>query len=295
MGMVALGSRVGVKQFSQEDLDMLVSIASVAALRVRNVALAEEAAARKVLERELALAHDMQMSMLPRRMPSRASIDLAARLTPARSVGGDLYDFVEDGDNLWFIVADVSGKGVAAALVTAVVKTLFRAMAPGETDIARVLSRMNDELCRDNDQMMFVTAMVGCVNLNTGQLSLGDVGHNPAFLIGADGRLTPASVPKSIAFGVLPDAPFEAGSLDLARHRMLVLYTDGVTDARSVKGDMFGQERLEAALRESGTREAASGVLDHLYSRIESFAAGAPPEDDITVLVLRYDASRTPR
>ncbi len=285
-GMIALSSRLAVRKFSQEDLDMLESIASVAALRVRNVGLAEEAAARKVLERELALAHDMQMAMLPRRRPAHASIDLAAHLTPARSVGGDLYDFIEEGARLWFIVADVSGKGVAAALVTAVVKTLFRAMVPGETDLSRVLGRMNAELCRDNDQMTFVTAIVGCVDLDTGRVVLGDIGHTPAFLVGDDGTVTALDVPKSIAFGVMPGAPFATGAFTLGPTDALVLYTDGITDARSVRGEMFGTDQLEGALRGAGGRSAA-GVLERVQSAVETFASGAPPEDDLTILVLR--------
>ena len=127
LGLIALCSRASVRRFSENDLDLLVSLASAAALRVRNVELAEEAAARKVFEHELAIAHDLQMSMLPRDLPARPEVALAARLQPARSIGGDLYDFVEDECRLWFIIADVAGKSVAAALYMAVAKTLFRA------------------------------------------------------------------------------------------------------------------------------------------------------------------------
>ena len=129
LGLIVLSSRAGVRQFTQHDLDLLVSLASAAALRVRNVALAEEAAERRVLERELAIAHDMQMSMLPKPMPDQPEVSVAATLKPARSVGGDLYDYWIAGDRLWFIVADVAGHGVGAALYMAVVKALFRACA----------------------------------------------------------------------------------------------------------------------------------------------------------------------
>ena len=132
LGLIVLSSRAGVRQFTQHDLDLLVSLASAAALRVRNVALAEEAAERRVLERELAIAHDMQMSMLPKPMPDQPNVSVAATLKPARSVGGDLYDYWMAGDRLWFIVADVAGHGVGAALYMAVVKALFRASAHGD-------------------------------------------------------------------------------------------------------------------------------------------------------------------
>jgi serine phosphatase RsbU (regulator of sigma subunit)/pSer/pThr/pTyr-binding forkhead associated (FHA) protein len=288
IGMIALSSRAAVRQFSQQDLEMLESLASAASLRVRNVALAEEAAERKVLERELALAHDMQMSMLPRCFPDRQEIDLAASLTPARSVGGDLYDFVVAGDRLWFIVGDVSGKGVAASLYMAVTKTLFRAMVQIEgIDLAGVLGRMNRELCRDNDQMLFVTALVGHLALLTGEVTLGDAGHNPAVLISPAGTLSQPRVPKSIAFGVLEDAVYTEGRFTLERDATLLLYTDGATDARNPAGDIFGDAALEDAIATASKRTAAA-LVNAVIERVEAFSAGAPPEDDLTLLAIRY-------
>jgi serine phosphatase RsbU (regulator of sigma subunit) len=288
IGMIALSSRAAVRQFSQQDLDMLESVASAAALRVRNVALAEEAAERRVLERELALAHDMQMSMLPRHLPDRPEVDLAASLTPARSVGGDLYDFVVTGDRLWFIVGDVSGKGVAASLYMAVTKTLFRATVQIDgIDLPEVLARMNRELCRDNDQMIFVTALAGHLTLSTGEVALGDAGHNPAVLISADGRLSHPTVPKCIAFGVLDDAVFTEGRFTLGRDATLLLYTDGATDARTPTGDIFGEAALEATIAASAGA-SSTGLVNGIIRRVEEFSAGAPPEDDLTLLAIRY-------
>ena len=287
IGMIALLSRVNVRKFAEQDLDMLGSLASAAALRVRNIALAEEAAARKVLERELALAHDMQMAMLPRRMPERPEIDLAASVTPARSVGGDLYDFVLTDVGLWFIVADVSGKGVPAALYTAVAKTLFRATVQSSVTVADVLTRMNAELARENDQLMFITAVLGYVCFATGEVMLGDAGHNPAFLLRRGGGLELPSVPKCMAFGVLEDTPYEHGVVHMRPNDTLVLYTDGATDARAPDGELFGSDRLEeAVIACSGL--AASEMLQSISGVTMRFASGAPPEDDVTLMVLRY-------
>jgi serine phosphatase RsbU (regulator of sigma subunit) len=292
IGMIALLSRVNVRKFSEDDLDMLVSLASAAALRVRNVALAEEAAARKVLERELALAHDMQMAMLPRRMPDRPEIELAASVTPARSVGGDLYDFVATPAAIWFIVADVSGKGVPAALYTAVAKTLFRATVQASTTIGEVLTRMNAELARENDQVMFITAVVGCLSMATGEVMLGDAGHNPALVLRRGGRVEKADVPKCMAFGVLEDTPYEHAVVTLQPGDTLVLYTDGATDARAPNGEMFGSDRLEEAVAACSGLTAAQ-VLQSISGVTVRFAAGAPPEDDVTLLVLRYRGTQT--
>lgn len=287
IGLISLCSRASVKQFSEQDLDMLVSIASAAALRVRNVALAEEAAARRVLQHELALAHEMQMAMLPRRFPERPEVELAAMLKPARSVGGDLYDFDLDGDRLWFIVADVAGKSVAAALYMAVAKTLFRATTRGDADLAGAVSRMNEELARDNDRLMFVTALVGYLDVTTGEVAIVDAGHNPVVMIGADGRLSTPEVTKCVALGVVEDFPFTATRLTLERGASLVLYTDGMTDARSKTGEMFGMARLMRAMTAAATQPAATFVTSVIRT-VETFASGAPPEDDLTLLALKY-------
>ncbi|HYN10330.1 MAG TPA: SpoIIE family protein phosphatase [Vicinamibacterales bacterium] len=287
IGMIALSSSVNVKQFADQDLEMLVSLASAAALRVRNVALAEEAAARKVLDRELSLAHDIQMAMLPRQQLERPEIDLAARLTPARSVGGDLYDFAVDGDRLWFIIADVSGKGVAAALYMAVAKTLFRASVRPDLGPADVLSRMNRELCRDNDQIVFVTAAVGHLSLTTGEVALGDAGHNPVLIVGPDGRSRTPKVPKCMALGVVADTPYTDGHFMLAAGEALVLYTDGATDARDRGGDMFDLDRLTNVIERCGGKSAEE-IVAGISDAVGTFAAGAPPEDDLTLLVIRF-------
>jgi phosphoserine phosphatase RsbU/P len=287
LGMIALFSRASVRKFADPDLEMLMSLASAAALRVRNVELAESAAARRVLERELALAHDMQMAMLPRRRPEQPDLDIAATLTPARLVGGDLYDFVVAGDRLWFIVADVSGKGPAAALYMAVAKTLFRAIVQPGVKLPDALARMNRELCRDNDQLVFITALVGHLSLPTGDVEIGDAGHGPALIVRPDGRLDRPPIPKRMALGVMEDTTYETGPFRLERGAALVLYTDGVTEARSRSGELFGDARLEKALRSCGGRPADE-TMRTVVAAVEQFAAGAPPEDDITLLVVKY-------
>lgn len=291
LGLITLCSRVAVRRFAQPDLDMLVSLASAAALRVRNVALAEELAARRVVEHELALAHEVQMAMLPRAMPAREGLALAGQLKPARSVGGDLYDVVLEGDRLWFIVADVAGKSIAAALYMAIARALFRASVRGAADVAIVAARMNEELARDNETMMFVTAALGCLDLRTGRVALVDAGHNPMLVCcGAEVREV-SGVPKGTAFGVVPDAVYVQGTVALPDGGVLVLYTDGVTDARSAAGQMYGDARLWEALTEGGAAPAT--LVPHVIESVERFAAGTPPEDDLTLLALAYSPPRS--
>ncbi len=294
VGMVAVYSRTSVRRFGEEDLELLVSLASAAALRIRNVKLSEAAAARCVQDRELALAHEIQMAMLPRVMPERAEIEMAAALIPARAVGGDLYDFLIVGDAVWFVVADAAGKGVSAALFMAVTRTLFRAVAHGDATVSSVVERMNAELARDNEQQFFVTAIVGRIALGSGELVYCNAGHPPplrAEATGAAGAV--AAAPAGIALGVLEDATYEPARVTLVPGEVLLLVTDGVTEAINPRGELFSDARL---LREFAacSAESATQIVDRVLDAVNAFAGAAPQEDDITVLALRFKGAAPP-
>ncbi|CAN5840428.1 SpoIIE family protein phosphatase [soil metagenome] len=288
VGMVTIYSRAHVRRFGEEDLELLVSLASAAALRIRNVALSEEAAARRVQDHELALAHEIQMAMLPRQFAERPELEMAGRLIPARAVGGDLYDYLLIGDTLWFIVADAAGKGVSAALFMAVTRTLFRAIAQSESSVAAVVGRMNEELARDNERQFFVTALVGRLELPTGDLTCVNAGHLPPLRANAAGTVDAVEAARAgIALGILEDAVYDEGRVKLAAGDVLLLFTDGVTEAINASGEMFSDARLHEAFVRSASMPAAE-MIDGLVARVNRFVAGAPQEDDITVLALRY-------
>lgn len=293
VGMVAIYSRAHVRRFGEEDLELLVSLASAAALRIRNVALAEEAAARRVQDHELALAHDIQMAMLPRRFPQRSELEMAATLIPARAVGGDLYDFLLDGDSLWFIVADAAGKGVSAALFMAVTRTLFRAMAHGDATVGSVVSRMNAELARDNERQFFVTALVGRLDLRSGALAYVSAGHPPPLSATAAGVTALDAAEGGIALGIVEDAVYHEGRVSLAAEDVLLLFTDGATEAVSATGELFSDGRFLDRFSASAARPAAE-IVAGLVDAVNGFAAGAPQEDDITLLALRYKGAAEP-
>ena len=286
LGMVALYSRVHVRQFSEPDLELLVSIASAAALRVRNISLAEDAAERRLLERELAVAHDIQMGMLPRAMPAVPGIELAADLRPARAVGGDLYDVFMVGDELWFIVADVAGKGVGAALFMAVTKTLFRALAPAGESLAAVMTRLNAELARENERQIFVTALAGRLRAADRVVEYANAGHGHPMLVGPVTAGTIEAGAGGPALGIVEGAEYTAGRLPVPSGAALLIYTDGVTDARDAAGAAFGDRRLEQCLARCAGGPAAK-IVATVMSTVATFAGGAPQEDDITVLAVR--------
>ncbi len=286
LGMIVLNSRLHVKRFSEEDLELLVSLASAAALRVRNVTLAEEAARHLVLAKELDLAREVQMSMLPREFPKRAEFELAARLKPARAVGGDLYDFLADERRLWLLLGDVSGKGFPAALTMAVTKTLFRALVQVETSPAAVLGAMNRELARDNESGMFVTAFAACLELASGELEFSNAGHNRPYLLqnGSPHRVDDAA---GTALGVIEGAPYRSGRLRLRPGDALYLYTDGVTEALEPGREQYSEARLEAWLR-TVAGLSAQDIVDGSLAAVQDFSGKAPQSDDIAILAVRY-------
>jgi sigma-B regulation protein RsbU (phosphoserine phosphatase) len=163
---------------------------------------------------------------------------------------------------------------------------LFRASIQSGLGPAGVLALMNRELCRDNEQFVFVTAAVGRLAFATGEVTLGDAGHNPVLLIGSSGRAATPHVPKCMALGVIPDTPYTDGQFVMSPGETLVLHTDGVTDARNPAGDMFGFDQLVQVVEQAGG-ESAESIAAYVNAAVVSFVAEAPPEDDLTLLVVR--------
>ncbi len=289
LGMIALYSSAAARRFSEPDLDLLVSLASAAALRIRNIALVAQEAARRVTDRELALAREIQMGMLRRRPLGSSEVDVAARQVPARQVGGDFYEYVADEGRLSFIVADVSGKGMAAALMMAVSLTLFRGIAALRLPIGEVVARLNREIARDNERAMFVTALAGCLDLATGRLELVNAGHNLPYALGPDGAVRMLAPRNALALGVLEDSAFPVTECRLERGEGLFVYTDGVCDAVDGTGGAFGVAGIERYLSEAGGASAGA-ILDGMLETLAAFAGGAAQEDDITVMVIRRAA-----
>jgi sigma-B regulation protein RsbU (phosphoserine phosphatase) len=252
--------------------------------------LKETTAAKERIERELQIAHEIQMSMVPKifpPFPDRSEFDIFAALVPAKEVGGDLYDFFFiDDDHLCFAVADVSGKGVPASLFMAVTKTLFRATAGNGGTPGEILARLNTDICRDNESCMFVTFFCGILNIRTGQVDYSNGGHNLPYYRHGDG-VSPLENFGGIALGLVQQSPYTAGQMVLRPGEALLLYTDGVTEAMDLSRTLYSDERLEQFL---GTNRgsAARQIIGDLISDVRHFAGDAPQSDDITILALHY-------
>jgi serine phosphatase RsbU (regulator of sigma subunit) len=287
LGMIALNSRLHVRRFSEEELELLVLLASAAALRLRNLALVEEAARHLLLDKELKLARDVQMTMLPARFPRRAEFEVAAALRPAQAVGGDLYDCVDDERRLWLLIGDVSGKGFPAALLMAVTRTLFRTLIRTEPSPAAVLGAMNRELARDNESGMFVTAFAACLAPESGELSFANAGHNRPYVLSPDGSLRRLDEATGIALGVVGTHAYEAGRLQLSPGEALYLYTDGVTEALAPGRQQYSEGRLQRCLRGLAGASAEQVVAQSLAA-VKKFSDSAKQSDDIAILAVRY-------
>jgi sigma-B regulation protein RsbU (phosphoserine phosphatase) len=277
--------------FTRDDEGLLQAFASHAAVAVDRAQLVEALVEKQRIEESLRLAHDIQMAMLPKQFPQEPTFELAAALGPARSVGGDLYDFLLARDRLWFLVGDVAGKGVAAALYMAVAKTLLRASMQSGSPLSVVFSRVNRELCASGEGAMFVTVFAGCLEMRTGEVVTANAGHNPPYRLGHGGSLTRVMEPRGIPLGVIEGYEYPTGHLRLEPGEGLYLYTDGVTEALNESGEQFSAPRLEAYLAGGAAAPAPDLVLGSLGA-VQAFVGSARQFDDITVMALRYLGSR---
>jgi sigma-B regulation protein RsbU (phosphoserine phosphatase) len=249
------------------------------------------------LQEELDAARRLQMAMVPQSFPAPSPdfpIDLCASMEPAREVGGDLYDFfvTEDG-MLCFLVGDVSGKGMPAALFMARTKSLIRIatelMRSRQGTSARpaeIIGRVNRELCQNNGDMMFVTLFFAMLGPGSGELEFCNAGHNAPYRLNRQG-LEVIEGAKGIILGVRPDAVYTTGRTSLAPGESIYVFTDGVTEAADQQGELFAEARLEAVLRAAGGCSTAAEIVTSVAEAVRGFVGNALPSDDITMLAVR--------
>ncbi len=250
-------------------------------------------AAKERIEGELTVARDIQMSIVPKifpPFPDTREIDIHASIESAREVGGDLYDFFfVDDDHLFFVIGDVSGKGVPASLFMAVSITLLRAKTKERIQTDNILYRVNNDLCAGNDASMFVTTFCGILNIRTGEVVYSNGGHNPPYIRRASGDVEPLSCHSGLPLGVMEDFAFDRDVVPLQPGDTLVLYTDGVTEAINGQEEFFSDGRLEDFLKNTGNIHSARDLVQSLSDTVHAFAAGAVQSDDITLLVITYN------
>ena len=240
-------------------------------------------AAKAAMMSELNVAHSIQMSMLPKTFPAfpdRKDIELYASLTPAKAVGGDLYDFFIREDSLYFCIGDVSGKGVPASLVMAVSRTLFRNIAAHTDKPSHIVETMNVNICDGNDNCMFVTLFVGVLDLLTGRLRYCNAGHESPYIQDA---LLPCD--SNLPIGVMSDLKYSEQEIDLVPEMTLFLYTDGLTEAENAERELFGKQRIDNVITTfSGTPQQ---LVETMTEAVHQFVGDTEQSDDLTMLAFR--------
>ena len=249
------------------------------------------AAAKQRMEIELNVGRDIQQSMLPEDGPLPPAIALAASMDAAREVGGDFYDYFPlSEDEYCFCVADVSGKGVGAALFMAMTKLLIKSRAQDDRLPSKILTRVNADLAADNPECMFVTVFLGVINLRSGEISYTNAGHNPPLLRRADGTVAEVDAQHGPVLGIEEDREYGQGSFVLGQGEVLLVFTDGVTEAMDIADQPYSDERL-LALVENLDQPSPAQLLAAVRTSVDEFAQGAEQADDITMISLQFKGS----
>jgi sigma-B regulation protein RsbU (phosphoserine phosphatase) len=297
MGLIVVASADPVN-YAAGDLKLLNTLALQSATAIENARLFERTvqAARDrerllALHKELEVASAIQKSILPSTFPpfpERSEFEIHAAMTPATEVGGDFFDFfLIDEGRLGFVIADVSGKGVPAALFMAVSRTLIKATALRGLPPEECLSEVNRVLALENASSMFVTVFYGVLDLHGGEVTYCCAGHNPPYVLRADGRVEVLERTGGMALGVLDTVTYSSKRLRLEKGDGLFLYTDGITEAMDGDHNEFTDRRLEQCLRQV-PRKSLVELIDGVVAEVTSFVNGAPQADDMTTLALRY-------
>jgi sigma-B regulation protein RsbU (phosphoserine phosphatase) len=257
--------------------------------------LKTETAARERIESELRIARDIQISMLPSKFPpfpDRKEFDIFATMDPAREVGGDFYDFfLVDEKRLCFIIGDVSGKGVPAALFMAISKALLKTEALSGLSPDAILYQVNKILIPDNPSCMFVTIFCVLLDIETGEIEFSNAGHNPPLICTDSAGFEYLKIPGGFVVGVMENAEFESKKLILKPNDTIFLYTDGVTEAMNEQHKLFSEERLKDCLMKLKDKDITS-IVNGTREQVKSYVQEALQSDDITMLALRYNGKK---
>ena len=274
------------------DLDDLQRTIDKAVEQIEYIRSAQKEHAQLVdIQTDLSVAREIQHAILPRtfdlKLQDADKVNIYASMLAAKDVGGDFYDFFPiDDHRMGFTIADVSGKGVPAAIFMAVSRTLIKATGLQDKPTNECMSTVNDILCDESVGSMFVTVFYGIYDLQTGQITFTNAGHNPPYILKADGQVEVVKSPCNLVLGAVPDMPFSCDTLELEPGDTLFMYTDGVTEAENKNHDQFGESRLEEALAECMGADSKH-IVDTVNTKVKEFINGAAQSDDITQLVIR--------
>lgn len=290
LGFISLGQKLSEEPYSGSDLRLLRTLASQTGLAIDNSRLASayarEASQREKLNREVEIAREVQERLFPQKIPSIAGFDIAGGCRPALAVGGDYYDFLLLGENkLGVVIGDISGKGIAAALLMASLQASVRSQSQAGLPIASLIAAVNTLIYESSTASRYATLFYAQIDTKTLAMDYCNAGHNPPLLLRAGGGVEKLEIGGTMV-GLLPRFPFQQGRVQLAAGDLLLGFTDGISEAQNAAYDEWGEDNLAAATRAAGAMPAAQ-LIPHLMTAADAFVAGAPQHDDMTMVVVR--------
>ncbi|MCK9627480.1 MAG: fused response regulator/phosphatase [Bacteroidales bacterium] len=243
------------------------------------------------IQQDLNVAREIQLGILPKvfpPFPNRKEFDIFASMTAAKEVGGDFFDFfMINNDSLGFVIGDVSGKGIPAAIFMAVSRTLIRATGLKGMSAGECMQYVNNLLCNESVSSMFVTVFYGIMNMKSGVLEYANAGHNPPYVIRADGKVEKVESTGNVVLGCLEDMEYTTRTIQMSPQDSIVLYTDGVTEAFNKKGEEYGEGRLVSLLETLG-QKSVENTITSIAEDVSGFSEGTAQSDDITMLCMKY-------
>jgi len=287
IGIIYLDSPHFVHEFTREDLNLLTVMANIAAIRIEHARLSEVEAVERVLARDMSQAAEIQRRLLPTKVPQMAGVELAGYNAACRTVGGDYYDFIPfPGGEIGMIVGDVAGKGMPAALLMSSLQARVQVLFDEPHDLASRVTRLNRSISTNCPDNRFITFFVGSLDPRNGEFTFCNAGHNPGILVRQNGDVEWLSG-GGIILGIMPQATYEQSTRRVEPGDTLVLYSDGVTEARQPNADEeFGEERLADIVAELRGQPAAS-IVEGVIQRLTAWMDGVPAADDVTLVVAR--------
>ena len=291
IGLIYLDSPNLIRQFTSDDLNLLTVMANVAAIRIEHARLAEIEQTEKLYAKELAQAAQIQTGLLPSQSPELNGYSLGGFNAACRTVGGDYFDYIEFPEGMiGTIVADVSGKGLAAALMMTSLQARCQILFSSASNLARDVARLNTVVTKNCPAGKFITFFIGVLEPVSGRYAYCNAGHNPPLIVRASGATDKLEGGGGVVLGILPVFPYEQDEITLERGDVAVLYSDGVTENFAVDRDEeFGEDRLADVIRAHAT-EPVDTIIAHVRDAVNAFTGNAPAADDFTLMLVRREA-----
>jgi sigma-B regulation protein RsbU (phosphoserine phosphatase) len=286
-GFIFLGEKITRQEFNDSDLEFLQTLGNLAIISLENARLFQETLEKQKLEEEMNMARNIQKRLFPKSMPELNAIKIQGTNVPSKQVGGDYYDVIQiDDHNYGLTIADVSGKGMPASLLMSNLQASLHSLIREKYSLDKLVSRINNLIYNNTDPEKYITFFYGQLNVQTLNFEFVNAGHNPPYLVHKDGSIFELHE-GGIILGMLPDMPYEIGSITLEAGDTLLMYTDGVSEAMNSNDQEFGESRLRDFLIKNCSTLTVQQINENIIQELKKFSAGAQQSDDITLLTVQ--------